>query len=110
MVSVMVRDKYIETLNALGDVQSAVDEALERYTIEQIASKLHSLRARQAEYQAKYEMEYERFAMRVSQDEAFVQRIEAEGKRMWEADLLDWEFCVKGIQDWKQRLQSFLLE
>jgi hypothetical protein len=110
MISVVVRDKYLETLNALGDVQTAVDAALERYTIEQIITKLNSLRARQANYQTKYGMDYESFAERVQQDETFVQTLEANGKLLWEADLLDWEFCAKGIDDWKQRLQSFLPE
>lgn len=104
MISVMVRDKYLETLNALGDIQSAVDAALERYTIEQILSKINSLRSRQAEYQSKHGMDYETFAKRVEQDETFVRTLEVQGNKMWEADLLDWEFCAKGIEDWKRRL------
>ncbi len=110
MMNVVVRDKYLETLNALGDIQSAVDTALERYSIEQIITKLNSLHARHSNYQTKYGMDYESFAERVKRDETFIRALEASGKMMWEADLLDWEFCSKGIQEWKRRLQSFLPE
>ncbi len=107
MTSVLVRDKYIEALNALGDIQSAVDVALERYTIEQITHKINSLRARETEYQAKYGMDYETFAERIEQDKDFARTMEANGNKMWEADLLDWEFSSKGIQDWMRRLTDF---
>jgi len=110
MVAVMVRDKYVETLSVFGDVQSAVDLALERYTIEQIMTKVSQLKQRQAEFQAKYGMEFAAFAERVKGDENFVRDVESKISPTWEADLFDWEFCVKGIQDWTQRLQNFLLE
>ncbi len=109
MVSVLVKDKYVETLNALGDIQAAVDVALERYTIEQITTKINSLRALEAEYEGKYGMDYETFAKRIERDNVLARTLEANGNKMWEADLLDWEFSAKGIQDWMHRLQSFLL-
>lgn len=109
MVSVLVRDKYVETLNAFGDIQTAVDAALERYTIEQITTKLSALRERQKTFESKYGTDYTTFATRTAQDKAFVHDLEAKGNPMWEADLLDWEFSVKGIQEWKQRLQDLSL-
>ena len=110
MINVVVRDKYLETLNTLGDIQSAVDAALERYTIEQILGKIETLRAQQNVYETKYGMDYGTFAEHVAQDATFARTLEARGNKTWEADLLDWEFCAKGIEDWKRRLQKFLLE
>lgn len=110
MASVMIKDKYLESLSALGDVQSAVDTALERYTIEQIKSKLIELRRREEVYETKYGMQYSTFEERAGQDERFIQQVEANISKTWELDLADWEFCHKGIQDWKQRLQMLSRE
>ena len=109
MVTVAIQDKYAEMLNVLGDVQAAVDLALQRYTIEQVTAKLSELRQREASYRAKYGLDYPAFAQRTATDEGFVHDIESRVSKVWEADLADWEFCHKGIQDWTQRLQTLLL-
>jgi hypothetical protein len=36
MVTVAIKDKYVEALTVFGDLQAAIDLALQRYTIEQI--------------------------------------------------------------------------
>ena len=51
MTTVIIPDKYAEALSALGDVQMAVDLALQRYTIEQITAKITSLRQRARAYE-----------------------------------------------------------
>src|SRR5216684_7726799 len=58
MTTVTIPDKYAEALRALGDVQMAVDLALQRYTIEQITAKITSLRQRAHGYEAKYGADY----------------------------------------------------
>lgn len=109
MTSVAIPEKYIEVLSILGDVQTAVDLALQRYTIEQITARIAELRQRDQGYRSKYGMDYDAFMQRVAQDEAFVQEIETSINVLWEHDLADWEFCVKGIEDWTRTLQSLLL-
>ncbi|MCW5851618.1 MAG: hypothetical protein KIT87_16210 [Anaerolineae bacterium] len=109
MITVTIPDKYAEALNALGDVQTAVDLALQRYTIDQITSRIARLRERDQAYQAKYGMDYPSFAQRTAQDEAFVRQVETKTNPLWENDLADWEFCVKGIEDWTRTLQTILL-
>lgn len=110
MASVMVKDKYVQALNALGDVQTAVDTALERYTTEQIKSKINELRQREARYENKYGMEFTAFVDRAAIDENFVQQVEASRSKTWELDLADWEFCHKGIQDWTHQLQMLSIK
>ncbi len=44
MVTIAVQDKYAEILTAFGNLQESVDTALQRYTIEQITSKVNELR------------------------------------------------------------------
>ena len=109
MTTVTIPDKYAEALRALGDVQLAVDLALQRYTIEQITAKIASLRQRVREYETKYGVDYSTFTLRIPKEESFVRDIEATVNPLWELDQADWEFCVKGIEDWTHTLQTILL-
>jgi hypothetical protein len=109
MTTVAIPEKYVEVLSVLGDVQTAVDLALQRYTIEQITAKIAQLRQRDQGYQAKYGMDYPTFTQRIAHDEAFAHEIETTINPLWEQDLADWEFCAKGVEDWTHTLQSLLL-
>ncbi len=109
MVTVSIKDEYVEVLSALGDLQAAMDLALQRYTIEQITGKIAELRQRNAQYQAKYGMDYLAFNQLVSEDEVFIINLELKVNNLWEIDLADWEFCHKGIEDWTRKLQNILL-
>jgi hypothetical protein len=109
MITVSIPDKYARALNALGDVQAAVDLALQRYTIEQITVKIAQLRQRAQTYEEKYGMDYPTFARRIADDESFVHEVETTINSLWELDAADWEFCVKGIEDWTHTLQTILL-
>ena len=109
MATVSVKDKYVEVLTTFGDLQTAIDQALQRYTIEQIAVKIAELQQKDTKYQTKYGMEYPTFVERMAKDETLINQVEAEGNKMWEIDLADWEFCYKGIEDWTQKLPTILL-
>ncbi len=110
MVTVAVQDKFIDILSSLGDLQESVNTALQRYTIEQITTKINELRRRDEEYKSRYGLDYSVFAKRTSEDIDFVQQVEANVNKTWEADLADWEFCHKGIEDWTRKLQDILLK
>ncbi len=109
MTTVAINDKYVEVLSTFGDLQEAIDLALQRYTIEQITSKITELRQKKAQYQAKYGLDYPTFAQRIAEDETFVNQIETSINKTWEFDLADWEFCYKGMEDWTRTLQTILL-
>lgn len=108
-MKVVVRDKYVRALKPLGDLQQAVDKALQRYTIEQITAKIAELKLRDQAWRAKYGCDYETFVERMASDEAFVTHVEQNISKTWELDLAEWEFCHKGTQDWTQHLQEILL-
>jgi hypothetical protein len=109
MVTVPIKDKYVEILTAFGDLQATIDLALQRYTIEQITTKVAELRQKDAAYQTKYGLDYPTFARRIAEEETFVNQVEANVSKTWEFDLADWEFCYKGIEDWTQKLKTILL-
>lgn len=109
MVTVSIKDEYIEVLSALGDLQESMDLALKQYTLDKIAVKIAELRHRDIKYQEKYQLDYSRFCQKIYEDEEFIQQIENSVDKTWEIDLADWEFCHKGVEDWIEKLQTILL-
>ena len=110
MTTVTIHDKFTEILASFGDLQESVNAAVQRYTIEQITTKINELRRKDEAYQKKYGTEYDVFAKHTSKDEDFVKNVEANISKTWEADLADWEFCHKGVEDWTKKLQDILLK
>ncbi len=110
MTTVTVSDKFTEILISFGDLQDSVNAALQRYTIDQLTTKINELRRKDEDFQKKYGLEYSAFAKRTSEDEDFVKNVESNISKTWEADLADWEFCHKGIEDWTKKLQDILLK
>lgn len=110
MTTVTVSDKFTEILASFGDLQESVNAAVQRYTIDQITTKVNELRRKDGDFQKKYGMEYSSFAKRTSEDEEFVKNVESNVSKMWEMDLADWEFCHKGVEDWTRKLQDILLK
>ena len=110
MTTVIIHDKFTEILASFGDLQESVNAALQRYTIEQITTRVNELRRKDEGYQKKYGMEYSAFAERAGEAEEFVKNVEANISKTWEADLADWEFCHKGVEDWTKKLQDILLK
>ena len=109
MLTIPVQEKYVNVLSAFGNIQTVIETAVRRYALEQVTTKITELRQRENAYQAKYGMDYPTFAQRTAEDEAFVTQIETTITKLWENDLVDWEFCDKGVQDWTHTLQTILL-
>ena len=110
MTTVTVHDKFTEILASFGDLQESVNAAVQRYTIDQITTKINELRRKDNEYQKKYGLEYSAFSKRMAEDEDFVKNVESKTSKTWEVDLADWEFCHKGTEDWTRKLQDILLK
>ncbi|MBI2332474.1 MAG: hypothetical protein HYU84_10015 [Chloroflexi bacterium] len=71
-----VQNKFTEILATFGNVQESVNMAVQRYTIEQITTKITELRRKDEEFQKKYSSEYSAFAKRASEDEEFIKTVE----------------------------------
>ena len=110
MTTVSVQEKFIEILTSFGDLQESVNADLQRYTIDQITTKINELRHRDEEYKIRYGVDYSIFSKRIGEDQEFVQNIESNISKVWEVDLADWEFCHKGMEDWTKKLQDILLK
>ena len=110
MTTITIQDKFTEILVSFGDLQESVNAALQRYTIDQITTKINELRRKDEEYKTRYGFEYSVFSKRTAEDEEFIKNVESKISKTWEVDLADWEFCHKGIEDWTKKLQDILLK
>lgn len=108
-VIVPIKEKYAQALAPFGDLERAVDTALQRYTIEQITAKISELRQRDSRFETKYGVDFETFQQITAEDDAFVEWIEQNVSKTWELDLAEWEFSHKGAEDWTRQLQDILL-
>lgn len=108
--SIKINDRYAQILSAFDiDLQSAVDDALQRYLIDQIRIRIGRLKQKDRILKEKYGCDYNAFRKMMSEDEEYVNQVESNIDKMWEADLFEWEFCHKGIKDWTDQLQNILM-
>lgn len=108
MTSIAVKDEYADVLSQLGDLETTANLAIKKYVIEQITLKIEELRKREQQFQCKYQLNYIEFKEKTESDIDFIQSIETTGNKLWEMDLIDWEFCHEGVKDWLATLQNIL--
>lgn len=106
MIQVAVDERYISAI-AVTDVEALVQDALEKYVINHISTKISALAKQKKGFEQQFGMAFSAFSDAVATDEKFIQQLE-QTHLTWEQDLLAWEFCVKGITDWKQKLEHIL--
>jgi hypothetical protein len=110
MKTVEIDDNYIKLLEPFNDLQGTVNLAVKKFIIENLTQKIIELSNQNKFFKEKYDSEYVEFCNKVSSDENYLDYIENKrGILNWELDLTDWEFCIKGIEDWKQKLQNILI-
>ncbi|MEB3310033.1 MAG: hypothetical protein VKJ02_07340 [Snowella sp.] len=109
MTNVVIKENYAEILGSFGDLESAINLAVQRYTIEKITAKIAELKQKNLNYEIKYQVDYPTFYQKIQQDEDFINYLENKIEKLWEVDLSDWEFAYRGITDWTEKLQIILL-
>jgi hypothetical protein len=104
MHQVAVDETYAAILQPL---EEHVDEALRRYALEKVQERLLELEQRVQKWEEKYGCSYDLFAFRTATDEAYVDALNQDPEtRLWESDLLAWEFDSTQLQEWRRRLQK----
>jgi hypothetical protein len=109
MINIEVKEDSAEILGSFGDLQSAINLAVQRYTIEKITTKIAELKQKNLDYEIKYQVDYPTFFQKIQEDEDFISYLEDKVEKLWEIDLSDWEFSYRGITDWTVKLQVILL-
>lgn len=105
MTELTIESKYIDILQALGNFQENLEEAVRRYAIEQIGERVGKLQREIVAFQTKYGLPYEIFYARVTTDEEFVKSLR-EKSPTWERDFNTWEYYIEEVAEWLGRLES----
>jgi len=108
VVTVAVEGELISALEPFGDIRETVNQAMRHYALGKIADKIAALRAEDRAWQEKYGCSYEEFVRRMASDRDFHAYVEQHINKDWEGDLVHWEFCHKGVNDWLRRLEQIL--
>jgi len=108
MINIAIKEDYAEILGSFGDLQSAINLAVQRYTIEKITTKIAELKQKNFDYEIKYQFDYPTFCQKIQQDEKFIAYLEGKVEKLWEIDLSDGEISYRGITYWTEKLQTIL--
>ena len=106
MLQVEIKETYADILYPLQD---HVDEAMRRYALETVQTRLFELEDRVQQWVEKYGCSYDLFVYRLTTDETYVDQLNSTPKtQLWDSDLLAWEFDVKDLQVWQQHYLTVL--
>jgi soluble cytochrome b562 len=106
MLSVQVKEEYAAMLEPL---QESVDEALRHYALEKAQARILDIEQSLQKYEEKYGCSYDLFFYRTTTDEDYVRQLDANAAtQQWEGDLIEWEFDVEELREWRRRLQQLL--
>jgi len=97
--------KYIDVLQALGDFDERLEEAVRRYAIEQIGERIGKLQREILIFQNKYGLPYEQFYARITSDDQFVEDLR-QMHPTWKRDFNTWEYYVEELTEWLGRLET----
>ncbi|MBE7467547.1 MAG: hypothetical protein HS114_00190 [Anaerolineales bacterium] len=106
MLKVQIKEEYADILDPL---QESVDEALHRYALEKVQTRILELEQRAQDWEERYGCSYDLFAYRTATDEEYVKQLDASAAtQQWEGDLISWEFDTEALREWRRHLQKLL--
>ena len=97
--------KYLNVLQALGNIEETLEEAVRSYAIAHVGERIGKLQHEILTFQAKYGVPYEKFYIQVTTDEAFVKNLR-QSFPTWERDLNAWEYYLEELNEWLGHLES----
>ncbi len=105
MSAVAVREGYTNTLRVFGEVDTLVNEAVERYLIQCIIERIRLAREKTREFARRYGQDYEVFSRAMQCDGASYDQVNA-GNPLWEQDWLAWEYWQEELRTWTEKLHA----
>ncbi len=99
MTTLTLDTRYINILQDLGDPNEILEEALRRYTTEQIGERVGLLQHKILALQTKYGLPYEQFYTRVNTDQEFAENLR-QTQPSWERDLNAWRRHIEKLAKW----------
>lgn len=107
MATLTLKAKYIDVLQAIGNLDDVLEQAVRQYALKKIQARINEIQAKVRTFETKYGMTYSEFNSRVMADDRFTTELWA-GEPTWEADFSAWEHYTEGLREWQQRLNTLL--
>ena len=107
MGAVAIKESYIDTLRAFGEVDKLLNEAVEEYLIDRIIERIKRARQEVQAFEKTYGMNYLTFAERIQLDGDYYEQVN-QSHPLWEQDALEWKYWTEEISDWTEKLNSIL--
>lgn len=102
-----MKDEWVKTASLFGDVETVITDALRRYAVDKCIQKIEQARAKIKIYESRYECDYDTFSLKVQTDEDFLRRVEKINP-VWEEDAMEWDYRLKELAEWMQKLEDTL--
>jgi len=82
-----MKDEWVKTARLFGDVETVI--------------------AKIKVYESRYECDHDTFSLKIQTDEDFLRRVEKVNP-VWEEDAMEWDYRLKEINEWMQKLEATL--
>ncbi|MCI5188732.1 MAG: hypothetical protein D3905_02815 [Candidatus Electrothrix sp. AS4_5] len=99
--------KYVTVLQALGNVDDALKDAIRGYAMTHISERIGQIQHEILQLQSQYGLSYEQFYVDITTNEEFVMQLR-ETHPTWERDLNNWEYYQEELATWLGHLESIL--
>ncbi len=101
--------KYVDVLEAIGNVQEVAENAIRSYAIEKSGERIGRIQREILELQSKYGLSYEKFYVSITTDEEYVKNLR-KLHPTWEKDLNTWEYFIEELNEWLGYIESISKE
>ena len=105
MTTLSLAPQYISILQALGNVEEMLEDAIRAYVTERIGERIGKLQREILTFQKQYGLPFEKFYAQITTDEEFIKNLR-ESHPLWERDLNAWEYYIEELSEWLGRLES----
>lgn len=105
--TIKIRKDYADVLSQFGNLQEVSNIFLENSILIHIRDKIEEYNKETKVFELRYGMSCDDFLDKTGKDEEFVNALN-KTHPTWEADIIEWEFSYKELQEWKQRLKNIL--
>ncbi len=97
--------KYINILQAMGNIEDVIEEAIRSYAVKKIGEQISRFQREIMIFQKEYGYPYEKIYNYITTDEDFVKNLR-KSHPTWERDMNTWEYYLEELKEWLGHLKS----
>jgi hypothetical protein len=105
MITLTLPPKYVNVLQAIGNVQEIAENAIRSYALEKIGERIGKIQHEILQLEAEYGLSYQKFHFYITTDEEFVKNLR-KFHPTWEKDFNTWEYRIEELNEWLGYIES----